>query len=165
MLVVLGGLPGTGKTTIARRLSKRLGAAHVRVDSITTAMSRAGVDPGQPTGIASYLVAEAVAEECFRAGTPVVVDAVNPVKAARRQWHDLAVRTGERLRVVELVCPKEDEHRRRLETPAEDLAGTGLTWADVAARVYEPWDEPRLVVDTLEPLDACLARVEEYVRA
>ena len=165
MLVVLGGLPGTGKTTIARRLSERLGAAHVRVDSITAAMSKAGVDPGQSTGLASYVVAEAVAEECLRAGTPVVVDAVNPVGAARRQWHELAARTGDRLRVVEVVCPDEAEHRRRLETRAEDLAGERPTWADVAARVYEPWDEPRLVVDTLEPLDACLAQVEEYVRA
>ena len=111
------------------------------------------------------MVAEAVAEECLRAGTPVVVDAVNPVGAARRARATGAARTCDRLRVVEVVCPDEAEHRCRLETRAEDLAGERPIWADVAARVYEPWDEPRLVVDTLEPLDACLAQVEEYVRS
>jgi predicted kinase len=163
MLVVLGGLPGTGKTTIARRLSERLGAAHVRVDSITGAMSRAGIDAAQPTGLASYLVAEAVAEECLRAGTPVVIDAVSPVEAARRQWRELAARTDAKLRVVELVCPDESEHRRRLETRPDDLAGERPTWADVEGREYEPWDEPRLVVDTCETLTDCVLSIEQYV--
>jgi predicted kinase len=165
MLVVLGGLPGTGKTTIARRLSERLGAAHIRVDSITAAMSRAGIEREQPAGLASYLIAEAVAEECLMAGTAVVIDAVSPVEAARRQWRDLAARTGAVLRAVELVCPDENEHRRRLETRPDDLAGDRPSWADVASREYEPWHEPRLVVDTRATLDACLAQVEEYVRA
>jgi predicted kinase len=34
MLIILGGLPGTGKTTIARELARQLGAVHVRIDSI-----------------------------------------------------------------------------------------------------------------------------------
>ena len=165
MLVVLGGLPGTGKTTIARALCERLGAAHVRIDAIETAMWRAGIAREQPTGIGSYAVAEAVAESCLRVGTPVVVDAVNPVEAARRAWRDLAARADAPLRVVEVICPDEDEHRRRLEVREADLEGAGMpTWEDVAVRDYDPWDEPRLVVDTREPLDACVAQIEQYVR-
>src|ERR1700724_2621891 len=38
MLIILGGLPGTGKTTIARELSRQLGAVHVRIDSIEEAI-------------------------------------------------------------------------------------------------------------------------------
>src|SRR5271165_1678080 len=34
MLIILGGLPGTGKTAIARELARQLGAVHVRIDSI-----------------------------------------------------------------------------------------------------------------------------------
>ena len=34
MLIILGGLPGVGKTTIAREVARQLGAIHVRVDSI-----------------------------------------------------------------------------------------------------------------------------------
>ena len=34
MLVILGGLPATGKTAIARELARQLGAVHVRIDTI-----------------------------------------------------------------------------------------------------------------------------------
>lgn len=39
-LVILGGLPATGKTTVARRVAA-LGAAMVRVDTVETALARA----------------------------------------------------------------------------------------------------------------------------
>ena len=38
MLIVLGGLPGAGKTTGARALAERLKAVHVRVDTIEQAL-------------------------------------------------------------------------------------------------------------------------------
>ena len=43
MLIVLGGLPGTGKTTIARELARQLGAVHLRIDSIEQALRNHGV--------------------------------------------------------------------------------------------------------------------------
>jgi predicted kinase len=166
MLVVLGGLPGTGKTTIARALCERLGAAHVRVDAIETAMWRAGIDTAQPTGIGSYAVAAAVAESCLRVGTLVVVDAVNPVEAARRAWRDLAGCVAVPLRVVEVVCPDKEEHRRRLRSRVADLEGARMpTWEEVASRQYDRWSEPRLVLDTREPLDACVDAIERYIRS
>ena len=36
MLIIFGGLPGTGKTTIARSLARKLSAAYVRIDSVTS---------------------------------------------------------------------------------------------------------------------------------
>jgi len=42
MLIIFGGLPGTGKTTIARELSSQLGAMYVRVDSIEQAIRDSG---------------------------------------------------------------------------------------------------------------------------
>jgi len=38
MLVILGGLPGSGKTTLAKELAKHLKAVHVRIDSIEQAI-------------------------------------------------------------------------------------------------------------------------------
>lgn len=57
-LIAFGGLPGVGKTTVARAVAKGLGAAFVRVDEIEAAMWRADVDRAQPTGLAAYVVAE-----------------------------------------------------------------------------------------------------------
>lgn len=38
MLLIFGGLPGTGKSTIARLLAARLGAVWLRIDSIEQAL-------------------------------------------------------------------------------------------------------------------------------
>jgi Mrp family chromosome partitioning ATPase len=43
VLVVLGGLPGTGKTTIARQLAAKLQALHLRIDTIEHALRTSGV--------------------------------------------------------------------------------------------------------------------------
>ena len=41
----LGGLPGVGKTTIARELARQIGAVHVRIDSIEQAIRDARIIP------------------------------------------------------------------------------------------------------------------------
>lgn len=160
-LVVFGGLPGTGKTTLASAVAARLRAAYLRIDAIEAAMWRAGLPRAEPTGLGAYLAAEAVAEGALRSGCAAVVDAVNPIELARVQWRDLARRTGSRLRVVEVVCSDFEEHRRRLDARAADLEGHRVpTWADVESREYEPWTEPRLVVDTCaESVETCLRRI------
>jgi predicted kinase len=34
MLIVFGGFPGTGKTTIAQKLANKLAAIYIRIDSL-----------------------------------------------------------------------------------------------------------------------------------
>ena len=43
MLIVLGGLPGVGKSTIARSLAQQIGEVHLRIDTIEQAMRNAGL--------------------------------------------------------------------------------------------------------------------------
>lgn len=58
-LVVFGGLPGTGKTTIARELTIRLAATYLRIDSIEQVLQ----DAGLTVGTAGYAIAGALAAE------------------------------------------------------------------------------------------------------
>jgi predicted kinase len=148
-LIVFGGLPGTGKSTLARGVASHLQAAFVRVDELEAAMGRAGIAHDQPIGLAAYVVAETLAEACLTSGVAVVIDAVNAAPKARGAWRDLAARTGSPLRIVEVVCSDNAEHRRRVEARRPDIEGFDVpTWQDVLDRHYEPWSEPRLIVDT-----------------
>lgn len=145
MLVVVSGLPGVGKTTIARQLSRAAGATYLRIDSIEQSMRSAG---WQVAG-EGYSVAGAVAEDNLRLGLTVVADCVNPWPVTRREWRSVAQRAGVRAVDVEIVCSDRGEHRRRVESRVADIDGHRLpTWSDVVERDYQAWDGERLVVDT-----------------
>jgi predicted kinase len=79
-LIVLSGLPGSGKSMLAEGLSRALSLPVFSVDPIEAAMWRSGLVKVQ-TGIAAYDVAIALADEHLRLGHSVIVDAVNPVEA------------------------------------------------------------------------------------
>jgi predicted kinase len=145
MLVVLSGLPGVGKTTIARELASAIAAVHVRIDSIEQALRNAGwTIEGE-----GYAVANAVAEDNLRLGRSVVADCVNPWPLTRNAWQAVADRIGVRAFNVEVVCSDIDEHRRRVESRVPDIAGHTLpTWSEVVERDYCSWDGERLVIDT-----------------
>jgi predicted kinase len=145
MLIILGGLPGVGKTTIARALAAALGAMHVRIDSIEDALRRAGVRV-QGEG---YAAAYAVAADNLRLGHLVVADCVNPWPLTRDAWRSVADRAGVSAVEVEVVCSDRDEHRRRVESRRAEEPGRELPgWSDVIDRDYRPWDRDRLVIDT-----------------
>ncbi len=160
MLIVFAGLPGSGKTTIARALALRLGATYLRIDTIEQAVRDAGLTNDE-LGAAGYLVAYAVAEANLSGGRRVVADCVNPVSFTRESWREVAQRAGVAIAEIEVVCADAAEHRRRVETRSQDIPGLKLpTWEEVLARVYEPWTEPHCVIDT-----AALSVAEAVVAA
>jgi predicted kinase len=158
VLIVFGGLPGVGKTTLAKAVARDLRAAYVRIDSIEHAL-------GGTVGPEGYLVGYAVAESNLRLGLPVVADSVNPLAISREGWRGVAARCGVALAEIEVLCSDIAEHRRRVESRAADLPGFVLpTWAQVAGREYEAWDRPRCLVDTALRGEAeALADIRNYL--
>ena len=146
---MFGGLPATGKTTLAKAIAEEHAATYLRIDTIEQALRSSGVLAGGDVGPMGYLVAYTLAESNLLIGRMVVADSVNPLAITRDAWRRVATTTSSKIVEIEVVCSDLTEHRRRVETRSADVPGLALpTWQDVVERDYEHWDRPRIVLDT-----------------
>jgi predicted kinase len=150
MLIVFAGLPGTGKTTIAKELARRLEAVYLRIDSIEQTMRDSGAYNNLMDD-AGYRVAYVIAEENLRLGRIVIADSVNPLELTRDAWLDVATRADVRAVEVELKCSNAEAHRMRVEGRVADVAGLRLpSWQDVVRREYHSWTRGHIILDTAD---------------
>ena len=162
MLIAFGGLPAVGKSGLAKALARRIGAVHLRIDTIEQALRNAGLDVSGPEG---YLVARDLAADNLRSGHTVIVDAVNPLETTRDYWRETAARLAAELLEIEVVCSDLRQHRQRVESRGTDIPGLALpTWQQVVDRCYEPWTTAQVVDTAGRTLQDALSQVEAIVR-
>lgn len=148
MLIIFSGLPGSGKSTIAKALATELRGAYIRVDSIEQALLGSGEMMSSPQ-VSGYLVGYSVAEDCLRSGAVTIADSVNPIRATRIAWLEAARRAGRSALEVGVICSDQIEHRRRVEHRVPDIDGhVQPSWQEVINREFEPWDPDVLAIDT-----------------
>lgn len=138
MLIVFGGRPGVGKTTVAREVVRRWPCAYLRMDSIEQALMT--VKGHEYVGIAGYVVAYEIARSNLALGIDVVADCVNPLADTRDAWRAVASSTSSAMLEVEIVCSDPMEHRRRLEDRQTEGSELALSaWKDLLQREYDAW--------------------------
>lgn len=123
------GLPGSGKTTFARQLAKRLDAVVLTADAVRMSMwgTREAVDAARMTpegrrysnqlvfGSLNYATKQIAA-----AGHSVIFDAIMSYRHERQAKYDLARELGVDALVVRIQVPREVSLRRMQDRPPAD---------------------------------------------
>jgi predicted kinase len=165
-LLVIAGLPGTGKSTLARMVAERLDAVWLRVDTVEAALLKAGLTRSFETGLAAYIGVRDIAAEQLELGRNVVIDAVNGVEPARKMWRDLSESLDATRYIVEVTCSDLEVHRKRVESRTEQTPPLpSPTWDEVVHREYQPWGEPVLSIDGSRSPEQNVRRILEYCSA
>ncbi len=163
--IVMSGVAGSGKSTIANAIGISLHIPVLSVDPIESAIVVAGIPRSFETGLAAYLVAQAVAQSTLAGGLGVVIDAANYVEHGRNMWRNVAHRNDVQMRVIECVVSDREVHATRLSRRRRGLAIPEPTAAAVESqrREWVPWPEPHLVLDAGDPSEDNIRRALAYV--
>jgi predicted kinase len=165
-LIILSGVPGTGKSALAESIGEALGTPVFSVDPIEAALLASGIEHGFASGLAAYNVCLTLADRELLKRQGAIIDAVNGVEPAKEMWRRLAAAHGVPLIVIECVCSDPGQHRRRLAHRSRGLGLPEPTWRDVQRRKAEwnPWAEPVLTVDAMEPLELGERKALAWIR-
>jgi predicted kinase len=166
-LILVAGLPGTGKSTLAEGLGRALACPVFAKDWLEAALWRSGVGREQGSGWAGYELLTTLAERQLRLGQSAILDCVAGREPLRRQWRGLAERYGARFQPVECVCADLSLHQIRLAGRQRGIPGWyELAWADVeqVRAGYEPWETDRLVLEMAHAAEHNLAAALAYVK-
>lgn len=87
MLYIFSGLPGSGKSTLSKKLAIKLGAIYVRIDKIEQTLKNCGFDDIFDQG---YRVGFQIAADNLKLGHSVIADSVNPIEDSRIAWKKVA---------------------------------------------------------------------------
>ncbi len=176
-LVLVGGLPGTGKSTLARALGDALEATVLRSDEVRKELAGLPADAPAPAGYGEGIYSAAATAETYREllsraeialgmGEIVVLDA----SWSDRTHRDLARAVAHRTHaeVVELRCEVDpavaaERIRARAARGGDPSDATPAVAAAMAARA-DPWPEAT-TISTAEDVSVTVARALDVLDA
>jgi predicted kinase len=170
-LIVFTGMPGTGKSSIAEAVARELGIPVFAKDWLEAALIRCELQSAEgvpPLGSVGYQLLTTLAERQLQLGQSVILDSVASTLSIRAEWRTLAQFYQAEWRVIECVCSDNVAHRDRLGVRQRGIPGWHeLDWSDVerVKAYYAPWDEERLILDAVNPLEENIAAALQYLRS
>ncbi|MCA9178452.1 MAG: AAA family ATPase [Planctomycetales bacterium] len=177
LLLVVRGLSGTGKSTMAETIADAFGAPLLQTDVVRRELQTPGAS-GDGYGEGDYTEARrlavydrmlAGAVKSLEVGRTVVLDGTFLKRSLRRRAANLASSFGAEFLVVNCQCPTDivKERIRQRRAGGDTLSDARPELLDAQRADEEPVspDLPQLNFDTSAPLDECRTQLLHELRA
>jgi predicted kinase len=168
-LIVMKGFAGSGKSTLARALSRELGWPLVDKDDVKDLLDGHVQAPGP----LAYATMFNIARRQLLQGLSVICDSPLTGSLSYERAQGIATQTHASLGVVECICSDESVWKQRIndrktfQLPTHhqtdwDAYQLLLRQSQFQEHHY-PITDPHLVVDTIQPLHACLTSILNWL--
>lgn len=159
--ILFCGLPGVGKTTLARSVASRTGANILSSDKIRKELI---IYPTytRAEGRLIYDVLMLLTKYLIAAGIDCILDATFSRERSRKELENRLRSNNARLYVVECTCP-EEVVLKRLRNRVDDFSDADYSVYSRMKSTYEPVQGRHLDVDTSLPCEVNLQKVLSYV--
>lgn len=166
VLIVVSGLPATGKSYFCRRLVFHFPAAILETDSLRKALFPAPNYSGEESA-RLFRATHALIEALLQKGIPVVLDATNLVEAHRQHLYRIARQLEAKLIMVRVEAPLEVvrqrlAQRKRASSPYDNSEADWQVYQRMS-RSQDPIMRNHLVVDTSRDIDPVIQKVVREV--
>ena len=166
-LLMLSGLPGTGKSTQARKLSEKLSATIIESDAVRRLLFS---NPAFTDVESSYVfqVCYLVVERLLVKGVPVIFDATNRLERHRQQVYAIAEKCKADLHIVRVDAPKEvvrERLERRLKKPG--IKPQAVADWKVYVRMRQDTERihrPHMFINTAKEPEAAIEKIVAAVK-
>ena len=162
VLIMMTGLPGTGKSHVSRLIQQALPAVIVQSDFVRKLLFRQPRYTAEESDIV-YRTCHEVIARLLKRGISVILDATNLIEQKREIVYHIADRAGAKLIIVRTVAPRSIV-LRRLDRRKKGVGFGDISDADVL--VYERMlreDEPirrnYFTVDTSQELTPIIEKI------
>ena len=161
MLLLFTGLPGSGKTTLARAYAASCNAIHFNSDTLRQEMGLEGKYGSQDKEKVYNRLLDRT-KESLQSGKTVVVDSTFYKESIRAPFRRIASALNTPLQWIEVVA-QEEVIRERLQYPRPDSEADFNVYQKIRD-AYEPLSEPHLTLHSDEGTPEQLTlRIEEYL--
>ncbi len=160
-LLQMAGMPGSGKSALARVLGRRAGAVAIDKDVLKSAALAAGVAEAQ-AGAVAYETMFALAGHLLGQGWSVILDSPSFWDTIPEKGAAIAAERHVPYYFIECFCPDTHELARRLHDRPRLASHPGEEALDVERQTLTPTG-PYLRVDTTQPLERCLEIALDYL--
>lgn len=167
ILLMVSGLPGTGKSYLVRRLVERMPFVVVETDFIRKTLFPRPTYSAKESGLV-HMVAHALIERLLNKGLRVIFDATNLVEFQREYVYHLADKAGARLLIVRTVAPEEVVRerlaRRQKARDPHDLSDADWHVYKRMQRRQQPIGRPHVVIDTSGDIEEAVNKILRMAR-